>query len=150
MAGRYPQGGASSGRGTASWEHPDVPAASVRDAVDRYLAALNGHDADAIAATVTSDFVNEHTSAQGVGGAGRDAYRAALTGFLGRFQDLHYEVEEILVAGHRAAVAYTMTAVVGGRPVAIRGLFRFLVRDGLIAHRVDYWDGADFERQMTR
>jgi hypothetical protein len=40
-----------------------------------------------------------------------------------------------------------MTAVAGGRPVAVRGVFRFLARDGLIAHRVDYWDGVDFERQ---
>jgi hypothetical protein len=34
------------------------------------------------------------------------------------------------------------------RPVVIRGVFRFRVEDGLIAHRADYWDGADFQRQV--
>jgi ketosteroid isomerase-like protein len=125
-----------------------VAAASPIAAVERYLAALNAHDPDAIAASVTSDFVNEHTSTHGVGRVGRVAYREALDGFLGQFQDLHYGIEEMLVDGDRAAVAYTMTAMVGGRPISIRGVFRLLVRDGLVAHRVDYWDGADFERQI--
>jgi ketosteroid isomerase-like protein len=34
------------------------------------------------------------------------------------------------------------------RPFTIRGMFRFVVRNGLIAHRVDYWDSADFRRQV--
>jgi ketosteroid isomerase-like protein len=47
------------------------------------------------------------------------------------------------------AVPYTMTATVQGKPIRIRGMFRFRVRDGLIAHRVDYWDSAEFTRQTT-
>ncbi len=126
-----------------------MPHASCGAAVARYLAALNAHDADAIAASVTSDFVNEHTSTQGVSRIGRAAYRVALDGFLAAFENLHYDVEETLIDGDRAAVAYTMTATVGGRLIVIRGVFRFLVRDGLIAHRVDYWDGADYQRQIS-
>jgi len=34
------------------------------------------------------------------------------------------------------------------RPIEIRGVFRFEVRDGLIAHRVDYWDGVEYRRQV--
>jgi ketosteroid isomerase-like protein len=102
--------------------------ATPRAAVDRYLAALNAHDPDAAAAAVTDDFVNEHTSARGVSVTGRAAYRERLDGFLAAFQDLRYEP-------------------VDGRPVRIRGMFRFTVRDGLIARRVDYWDGEDFRRQ---
>ena len=122
--------------------------AATRAAVERYVAALNGHDADAIAAAVTDDFVNEHTSAHGVSRLGRAAYRDALDGFLARFRDLHYEVEDTLVDGNRAAVAYRLTAVVDGRPLSIRGVFRLRVRDGLVAHRVDYWDGAEAARQI--
>ena len=122
--------------------------AATRAAVDRYVAALNGHDADTIAAAVTDDFVNEHTSAGGISRTGRAAYRQALDGFLGQFADLRYEVEDVLVDGDRAALAYTMTAVVDGCPIAIRGVFRFRVRGGLVAHRVDYWDGAEFARQI--
>jgi ketosteroid isomerase-like protein len=122
--------------------------AATRAAVDRYVAALNGHDADTIAAAVTDDFVNEHTSAQGVSRLGRAAYRDALDGFLARFRDLHYEVEDTLVEGNRAAVAYRLTAMVDGRPLSIRGVFRLWVRDGQVAHRVDYWDGAEAARQI--
>ena len=119
-----------------------------RAAVRRYLAALNGHDPDAVAAAVAVDFVNEHTSARGTGVTGRDAYRERLRGFLASFTELHYDVEDEIVEGDRAAVAYTMTARVAGRVVRIRGMFRFAVRDGLVAHRVDYWDGEEFRRQV--
>jgi ketosteroid isomerase-like protein len=79
---------------------------------------------------------------------GRAAYRDALDGFLARFRDLHYEVEDTLVEGNRAAVAYRLTAMVDGRPLSIRGVFRLWVRDGQVAHRVDYWDGAEAARQI--
>jgi ketosteroid isomerase-like protein len=118
-----------------------------RAAVDRYLAALNAHDADAVAAAVTEDFVNEHTSARGTSVTGRAAYRERLDGFLAAFAGLRYEVEDRIVDGDRAAVPYVLTASVDGRPVRIRGMFRFTIRDGLIAQRVDYWDGEDFRRQ---
>ena len=128
---------------------------ATRSAVERYLAALNAHDPDAVAACVTADFVNEHTSARGTSRTGRDAYRAALPGFLERFAHLHYALEDVIVDGDRAAVAYRMTCEWrddDGRshPVSLRGMFRFRVVDGLIAHRVDYWDGSEFERQVVR
>ena len=128
--------------------------AATRAAVQHYLDALNDHDADAIAACVTEDFENEHTSALGHGLQGREAYRARLTGFLAEFADLHYDVEEFVVEGDRAAVAYRMTFDWLGdppqrHPVAIRGMFRFRVHEGQIAHRVDYWDSADFRRQVA-
>ena len=116
-------------------------------AIGRYLDALNAHDADAVAACVTEDFVNEHTSALGRSVTGRASYRAALTGFLADFADLRYEVEDLLVDGERAAVAYTMTFRRGGAPERVRGVFRFRVAaDGLIAHRVDYWDSGQLSR----
>ncbi|WP_424638121.1 nuclear transport factor 2 family protein [Embleya sp. AB8] len=128
-------------------------AAGTRRAVEAYVAALNSGDPDRIAACVSVDFHNEHTSALGRSLRGRAAYRERLPGFLGEFVDLRYEVEELLVAGDRAALAYTMTfrvrgAELGG-PVRIRGVFRLRVVDGLVAHRVDYWDSAEFERQTA-
>lgn len=115
-----------------------------RAAVERYLAALNAHDPDAIAACVAENFVNEHTSMLGRGVTGRAAYRKNLTGFLAEFADLRYEVEDLLVDGDRAALAYTMSFRPADRePIRVRGVFRFRVdADGLIAHRVDYWDSA--------
>lgn len=123
-----------------------------RAVVERYIAALNAHDPDAIAACVGENFLNEHTSALGTSVRGRAAYRERLPLFLGQFQDLRYEVEDWIVDGDRCAVAYTMSCrYVGGErshPVVIRGMFRFRVARDVIVHRVDYWDSTEFSRQV--
>jgi hypothetical protein len=89
----------------------------------------------------------------GVSVVGRQAYRASLTEFLADFVDLYYEVEDLLVDGERAALAYRMRfRLVSAEyaPVEIRGIFRFRVRpDGYISHRVDYWDNAEVRRQLA-
>jgi steroid delta-isomerase-like uncharacterized protein len=112
---------------------------------------LGSGDADTVASLVTEDFHNEHTSTLGRSVVGRDAYRERLGGFLAEFRDLHYDVEDLIVdlGGEKVAVPYTMRAVVHDKPISIRGMFRFRVRDGLIAHRVDYWDSAEFTRQTA-
>ncbi len=129
-------------------------AATTTEVVTGFIAALNGHDPDVIAACVAEDFHNEHTSSLGHSLRGRAAYRERLPVFLSGFTDLHYDVEDVVVQDDRAVVAYRMSfdyrredGVL--RPVAIRGVFRFRVRDGLIAHRADYWDGVDFQRQVA-
>ena len=120
------------------------------EAVTRYLDALNLGDADLIAGCVAEDFHNEHTSALGHSLHGRTAYRERLPSFLAQFSGLHYDVEDMIVDDDRVAVAYTMTCSWGSdrKPVKIRGVFRFRVARGLIAHRVDYWDSAEFTRQV--
>ncbi|WP_243715320.1 nuclear transport factor 2 family protein [Micromonospora sp. KC207] len=108
----------------------ELTAARTRAAVLRYLSALNNRDADAVAACVSVGFVNEHTAGLGRGVVGRAGYRERLDGFLAEFADLHYEVEELLVDGDRAALAYRMSfrLVSAGRaPVRVRGMFRFRV-----------------------
>ena len=97
-------------------------------------------------------FVNEHTSTMGHSRAGRADYRAALPTFLAGFDQLHYAVEDVLVEDDRAAVAYRLSfrmVSAGGVPVSVRGVFRFRVDDdGLIAHRIDYWDSGEVRRQL--
>jgi predicted ester cyclase len=125
---------------------------STRHAVLGYVAALNEHDADRIVAWVSGDFVNEHTSTMGHSRSGRTEYRAALPGFLADFDQLHYDIEDLIVEDERAAVAYRLSfrmVSAGGTKVTIRGMFRFRVdSDGLIAHRVDYWDSGEVQRQL--
>jgi steroid delta-isomerase-like uncharacterized protein len=118
-----------------------------RAAVVRYVEALNAHDADAIAACVSEDFVNEHTSALGNACAGREEYRRRLPDFLGSFTGLRYDVEDVVTDGDRAVVAYTMRAIHEGHPIEIRGVMWIVVRDGLVARRTDYWDALTFLRQ---
>lgn len=97
--------------------------------------------------------MNEHTSSLGHSLSGRAAYRDRLRGFLDEFRDLHYELEDLIVDGSRAAAPYVMTFRWHGGggapvPVRIRGIFRFEVAGGLVRRRVDYWDSAEFERQV--
>ncbi len=131
-----------------------LPERGAADAVRAYLDALNRGSTDEIAACVTEDFVNEHTAALGHSVTGRSAYRERLVGFLAAFAGLHYQVERLIADGENVAVAYRMTAqwretaAATPRPFTIRGMFRFEVRDGLVAHRVDYWDSGEFRRQV--
>ena len=129
---------------------------STRSVVEGFLAALNEGDPDAVVEWVTEDFFNEHTSLRASSLRGRAAYRQRLPSFLAQFAGLHYEVEAFLVDGAQAAVAYEMTfswqpadSQAAPVPVAIRGMFRFLVTSGQIAHRVDYWDSAQFDVQIA-
>lgn len=122
--------------------------------VRSYFDAINAGDAPRAVACVAPDFVNEHTSSLGNSLVGREAYGERLPKFMAQFQGLNYELEDVIEAGDRVAVPYTMRfswQAEDGRlfPVVIRGMFRFVVRDGFIAHRTDYWDSAEFTRQTT-
>lgn len=125
-----------------------------RSVVLAYIGALNDGDVDRVAALVRPDFSNEHTSTLGRSVVGRDAYRAKLPKFLADFAGLHYAVEDLFADEDKVAVAYVMTAQCTGgdgmiRPIEIRGMFRFYVDSGLIARRVDYFDSAEFQRQVN-
>lgn len=120
--------------------------------VTAYLDALNAHDPAEVAALVAVDFFNEHTAARGQSLRGREEYRRRLEGFLAEMEDLRYDVEAMVSEGSTVAIAYRMSARWTGagepRPFSLRGVFWFEVRDGLVAHRVDYRDSAEFERQV--
>lgn len=121
------------------------------EVAEAYLASFASGDPDAISAWVTDDFVNEHTAALGGGCVGRDDYRERLRGFLAGFAGVVYDIEDLLADGPRVAAAYTLRARWQGaddRPVQVRGVQRLLVQDGLIAHRVDYWDSLQFLLQV--
>ena len=132
--------------------HDDGSTATVR----AYIAALNRGSIDDIVACVSDGFVNEHTSTLGRTIVGREAYREAIGRFLAGFPGLHYEVEHLIADGSQVAVAYRMSgawreagaSAAAARPFSIRGMFRFQVASGRIVHRVDYWDSAEFQRQI--
>ena len=100
-----------------------------------------------VAAHVSDDFVNLHTSALASPSQGKEAYQERLADFLTTFSGLAYEVSDIIVERHRAAAAYVMRARVDGSPIEIQGVMRLIVRDGLIERRVDYFDSLTFLRQ---
>lgn len=118
------------------------------DVVLNYLAAFSDADPETIAAHVSPDFWNEHVSALGSSSRGRDEYRRRLPEFLEDFRELRYDVETVVADGDDVVVAYRMTARYDGIDVSLRGVFRFEVKDDLIAHRVDYFDSKTFLDQI--
>ena len=112
-----------------------------------YLASFATGDPAAVVANVTDDFINEHTAALGSGCTGRDEYSRRVPGFLASMPGLRYEVEDVVADGDRVVAAYTLHTHVNDRDVAVRGVMRFVVRDGFIAHRIDYWDSLVFKQQ---
>ncbi|MGE5210272.1 MAG: nuclear transport factor 2 family protein [Acidobacteriota bacterium] len=124
------------------------------DVVGAYLAAFATGDADALAAHVTADFVNEHLSELGSGCTGRDEYRRRLPQFLSTFVGARYTVVTLAETAATSAggngdvvVRYRFQATYEGTPIDIPGLMWFEVRDGLIARRTDLWDSLTFLRQ---
>ncbi len=131
--------------------HRSVRAEAAACVARSYLASFEQRNVAEIAAHVSSDFVNEHTSALGSSCVGRAAYIERLPNFLGDMIGLQYAVEELVVEGQNVAVFYTMTAKwQGTTPVSIRGVQRLVVTDGLITHRTDYWDSTTFLVQADK
>jgi ketosteroid isomerase-like protein len=120
---------------------------SPADVCRGYLEAFSTGQPDNVAAFVTDDFINEHTAALGSGCVGIDEYRKRLPGFLASMPGLRYDIEDIVADGDHVFAAYTLRTTANDKPIAVRGVMRFLVRDGRIAHRIDYWDSLVFQRQ---
>lgn len=120
---------------------------SPADICRRYLESFATGDPDVVASFVSEDFINEHTSALGSGCQGKDEYRRRLPGFIASMPGLNYEVESQITEGDQVANAYTLRARVNEREIAVRGMMRITVRDGLITDRTDYWDSKSFLQQ---
>jgi ketosteroid isomerase-like protein len=119
-----------------------------REVATRYLAALSAGDPDAIAACVTYDFENEHTSALGSSSYGQLGYRDRLPGFLAQFVGLNYELVDTIAEGAQVAARYRLTAIHAGHPIEIPGVMLFVIEDELVAKRTDFWDSLTFLRQI--
>jgi predicted ester cyclase len=119
-----------------------------RSIAHAYLVALSGGDPDTIAALVTDDFENEHTSALGSSSYGRLGYRDRLPGFLAQFIGLNYEIISTVTEGAQVALRYQLTAVHEGHAIEIPGVMLFEIEDELIAKRTDVWDSLTFLRQI--
>jgi steroid delta-isomerase-like uncharacterized protein len=127
------------------------------ETVRAYLASFETGDPDAVAACVTTDFVNEHLSELGSDSQGRDEYRRRLPDFLSTFVDARYSIvtlADVVETDSEAdadmggvVVRYRFEATYGDTPIDIPGVMWFDVRDGLIARRTDLWDSLTFLRQ---
>jgi ketosteroid isomerase-like protein len=117
--------------------HTDDP---VLDLMDRFTAALNSHDLDAVAALVTDDIVFEATSPppDGTRYEGRDAVRRIWGEMLATTPQARFSVEEQFSDGSGRAVVRWRYDWEDGH---VRGVDIVRVRNGQLAESLAYVKG---------
>jgi ketosteroid isomerase-like protein len=108
-------------------------------AVDRFNAAFNAHDLDAVMALMTSDCVFEDTepAPDGTRYTGAEAVRAAFEALFRASPAATFSSEEQFVIGDRAVVRWRYDWGDGH----VRGVDIFRVRDGKVAEKLSYVKG---------
>jgi len=134
--------------------------AELQDFIDRYNAAWNAHDVDAIVSMHTDDSVFENHVTGDVN-VGREEIGRAITGIFAVFPDLNFEgrrtyirkdlvVQEWTARGthegpmRRSGIEVAPT----GRTVEYRGMDVIPIRDGLVARKDVYSDSITLLRQL--
>ena len=107
-------------------------------AIERFTAAFDAQDVDAIMAAMTPDCVFEDTSPPDGGRhVGTDAVRAAWTALFAAQPAGAFSTEEVIDAGDRVVTRWRYDFD-GGH---VRGVDVFRVRDGLVAEKFSYVKG---------
>ena len=133
---------------------------ALQEFIDRYNAAWNDHDVEAIVSMHTEDSVFENHTTGDVN-IGKDAIAQAITGIFGVFPDLSFEarsqyirddlvVQEWTARGtHQGPMTRSgMTIEPTGHTVEYRGMDIIPIRDGLVARKDVYSDGVTLLRQL--
>jgi limonene-1,2-epoxide hydrolase len=116
--------------------------------VREFVAAWEARDLDSIIARLAPDALYHNIPMSPL--KGREAIRAGLAPFLAGASEVRWTIHHI--AENVAGVVLTERTdvfVMGGKTLSIpvMGIFEF--RDGLISAWRDYFDLADFQRQMA-
>ena len=133
---------------------------ALQEFIDRYNAAWNDHDVEAIVSMHTEDSVFENHTTGDVN-IGKDAIAQAITSIFGVFPDLSFEarsqyirddlvVQEWTARGtHQGPMTRSgMTIEPTGHTVEYRGMDIIPIRDGLVARKDVYSDGVTLLRQL--
>ena len=116
---------------------------ATRMAVEKFNAAFNRHDVDAVMDAMTEDCVFENTSPtpDGTRIDGAAAVRAYWQKFFAGNPDALFETEEIFATGDRCVVRWTYRKTKDGKPWHLRGVDIFKVKDGKVSEKLAYVKG---------
>jgi uncharacterized protein (TIGR02246 family) len=116
---------------------------TTRAVIERFNAAFNRHDTEAVAALLTDDTVFEDTSPAPDGRRleGKTAVVEFWRGWFARNPDAQFETEEMIVSGDRAVVRWVYHKLRNGQPWHLRGVDVFAVREGKVAAKLAYVKG---------
>jgi steroid delta-isomerase-like uncharacterized protein len=130
--------------------------------LERYGAAWNGHDLDAIMAEHTPDTVF-HLHAGGPEAAGTGAVREAFAATLAQWPDIHFAAQDVRLGADHATLRWTVTATLAsplelpdartatpsGRRVRFDAVDVLVFADGRIARKDTYVDSLSLQRQLA-
>lgn len=116
--------------------------------VHAFIAAWERRDVEAILAAMTPDAVYHNIPMPVM--QGRDAIRAFIAPFLAGASKVEWTVHHIAENGAGTVLTErTDVFVLGGKTLSIPVMGTFEFRDVLIAAWRDYFDLADFQRQLA-
>ncbi|HEY2940605.1 MAG TPA: ester cyclase [Gaiellaceae bacterium] len=134
--------------------------AELQEFIDRYNAAWNSHDVDAIVSMHTEDSVFEN-HVTGDRNVGRDAIGRAISGIFSVFPDLAFETRRAYVRDDLVVQEWTARGThegtmtrsgievePTGRSVEYNGMDVIPIRDGLVARKDVYSDSVTLLRQL--
>jgi steroid delta-isomerase-like uncharacterized protein len=134
--------------------------ADLQKFIDRYNAAWNDHDVDAIVAMHTEDSVFENHTTGDVN-VGREAIGNAIRGIFTVFPDLTFETRRAYVRDDLVVQEWTargthlgkmnragLEVEPTGKHVEYRGMDVIPIKDGLVARKDVYSDGVTLLRQL--
>jgi steroid delta-isomerase-like uncharacterized protein len=134
--------------------------ADLQKFIDRYNAAWNDHDVDAIVAMHTEDSVFENHTTGDVN-VGREAIGNAIRGIFTVFPDLTFETRRAYVRDDLVVQEWTargthlgkmnragLEVEPTGKHVEYRGMDVIPIEDGLVARKDVYSDGVTLLRQL--
>ena len=112
-------------------------------AVERFNAAFNRHDVDAVMNAMTEDCIFENTNPQpdGTRLVGAEAVRAYWGKFFANNPDAFFEAEETFAHDDRCVVRWIYRKTKEGKPWHLRGVDIFKVRNGKVAEKLAYVKG---------
>ncbi len=112
-------------------------------AVERFQAAFNRHDIEAVMLAMTEDCLFESTYPPPDGSRfeGATAVRKVWEQFFASFPDAVIEPEEIFAAGDRCVMRWIYRKTKDGQPWYLKGVDIFTIRDGKVAEKRSYVKG---------
>jgi ketosteroid isomerase-like protein len=117
-----------------------APGSDPAEFVDRFESAWAKSDPDALAELLTDDVVLIQPIVPDT--AGKTAAREQFSRLLRFIPDLHTTVDRWAAQGDILFIEFTLSGTFGGRDVSWPAVDRFLLRDGLAAERVSYFDSS--------
>jgi steroid delta-isomerase-like uncharacterized protein len=134
--------------------------AALEELIDRYNAAWNAHDVDAIVEMHTADSVFENHTTGDVN-VGREAIGSAIRGIFTVFPDLAFETRRRYIRDDLVVQEWTargthlgkmnragMEVEPTGNSVEYRGMDVIPISEGLVARKDVYSDGVTLLRQL--